>query len=199
VSRFVVIITLALSVSSCGTLQSAQKLWPFGKKGPPAPVAVSEVAFESAPGQAIDIAQYWRRNTLVFDLQSVSGAGVAVARPREGTSWPVRVAIRTRPGSVGEFDVRGSQRVLLPVPLEGSAAVDFELPPEVVRPETKEIAIHWGPRRDPDAPSAVTIPAELPEAAAVEPSAAPTPETTPVPPAPAPAAEPQPPSSPGAR
>jgi hypothetical protein len=170
VSRIVVVVALALSVASCGTMQHAQKLWPFGKKAAPAPAAVNEVAFESAPGQALEVAQYWKRNTLVFDLQAMSGQGAVVARPREGTTWPVRVAIRSRPGSVGEFDVRGSQRVIWPVPQEGTAAVDFELPAAVVRTDTKELAIAWGPRRDPDAPSAVATPVEAPAAVAVEPS-----------------------------
>ncbi len=219
-NRIVVVVALAVSVSSCGSLQHAQKLWPFGKKAVPAPTAVNEVAFESAPGQALEVAQYWQRNTLVFDLQAMSGQGAVVARPREGTTWPVRVAIRTRPGSVGEFDVRGSQRVILPVPTEGTTAVDFELPPAVVRTDTRELAIAWGPRRDPDAPSAVATPVDAPAPVAVEPTpnaAAPSelepgvtfdPAAAPATPDPAaPAVEPtapapdavtQPPSAPGA-
>jgi hypothetical protein len=174
VIRLVVIVVLALSLTACGV-----RLWPFGKRTPPQPVVVNEAVFESATGAVPSVPQYWKRNTLILDLQSLSGQGEMIAKPREGSGWPVRVAVRTRPGSVGELDIRALQRVVLAVPQEGSEAVDFVLPPTLVRADTPQLTIAWGSRRDPEAPSAVPLPLETDTAPTPAPAAPPAPAAAP--------------------
>ena len=57
----------------------------------------------------------------------------------------LRLALRVSPGSLGELDVRGAQRVLLPIVSSAGKPVDLELPPGVYPPKTAEITVAWGP------------------------------------------------------
>ena len=121
------------------------KIWPFHKKPKPGPEAVSELNLVNADGSAATFPQYWNRNTLVIDLSGVSGQGSVAARLPEETTWPVRVAVRVRPGSVGQLEVQAEERNVMPVTAEGSELVDFELPPSVYTPNTAAIYISWAP------------------------------------------------------
>ena len=80
----------------------------------------------NADGSAASFPQYWKRNTLVIDLSGVGGAGSFAARLPEETTWPVRVAVRVRPGSVGQIEIQGEERSVLPVSNEGTANIDLE-------------------------------------------------------------------------
>jgi hypothetical protein len=121
------------------------KIWPFHKKATPGPEAVSELNLVNADGSAATFPQYWKRNTLVIDLSGVSGQGSVAARLPEETTWPVRVAVRVRPGSVGQLEVQAEERNVMPVTAEGSNLVDIELPPSVYTPNTAAIYISWAP------------------------------------------------------
>jgi hypothetical protein len=147
-----------MSCAALGACSSATKLWPFGKRAAAGPTLVNEVVLAGEGGQAPTATQYWKRNTLVIDLQSLSGTGQMTVKPRDGTAWPIRMALRTRPGSFGEVEVRGTQRAILPVPEAGTRAVDFELAPSLLRNDTPQLTIIWRARPDPDAPSAVAAP-----------------------------------------
>lgn len=116
--------------------------WPWAKAPPAAPAAVGELSF--AAGATAPIPQFWRGNTLVLDMTAVPVHGQAVATPTYARGWPMRIAIRTWPGRFGALEVRGAQRVLLPLTTEGTAIVDLPLPPEVYAPGTREIAFSWG-------------------------------------------------------
>src|SRR5207249_5621468 len=59
--------------------------------------------------------QYWNRNTLVVDLAAASGSGSITLKPAAGSAWPVRLAFRVTPGSVGLLSVRGDQRLVIPI------------------------------------------------------------------------------------
>jgi hypothetical protein len=177
-----VTLVIVMSCAALSACSSATKLWPFGKRAAPGPTLVNEVVLEGVDGPAPAATQYWKRNALVIDLQALSGTGRMVAKPREGTTWPVRVALRTRPGSFGEVEVQGTQRAILPVPDSGTRAVDFELAPSLLRTDTPQLTILWRSRPDPDAPSAVAAPlpadaatAVPAEAPAVAPAATPAP------------------------
>ncbi len=130
----------ALALSGCSHLR-----WPWTHRPPP-PVGVHELVETSADGRASsDFPQYWKRNTLVVDLQGISGSGGLVLRPRPGTTWPVRLAMRVRPGSVGQLEIRADQRVVIPITTQGASAVDLELAPGVYTPKTDEIRVSWAP------------------------------------------------------
>jgi len=137
--RFAVVVLLTLSLAAC----SGGRIWPFGKQAPRAPETASTFVFE---GNGASVPQYWRRNTVVIDLQGVGGSGAMTARLGDGHRWPMRVAVRVRPGSFGELEVYGAQRVILPVPEDGTAFVDLELPSSIYRRDTAALQISWRAR-----------------------------------------------------
>jgi hypothetical protein len=85
------------------------------------------------------------RNTLVVDLKGVSGSGSVTLKPREHTTWPVRIALKIVPGSVGELEIKANQRVVLPVTTAGAKPVVLELSPRTYTMKTPQIVVSWGP------------------------------------------------------
>jgi hypothetical protein len=136
------IAALGLAVAGCS--MSPSKLWPFHKKQKPAPEVVHEVDLANPDGSAANYPQYWKRNTLVIDLTGVSGAGGVAARLPAETTWPVRIALRVRPGSVEQLEVVGEERSVISVTREGVEPVDFELSPSLFRANTGALYINWG-------------------------------------------------------
>ena len=116
---------------------------PWRHAPPPAPVPVHEVDV-SGPG-AEGFPQYWKRNTLLIDLSAASGSGSLSVQPVAGTTWPVRIAFRVRPGAIGALEVRGEQRVNLPISGAAGAPVDLELAPGVYTAKTPQLKVSWGP------------------------------------------------------
>jgi hypothetical protein len=132
-----------LALTACGHL-------PWSKKPAAGPQAVQELVVSGVDGaSAQGFPQYWKRNTLVVDLQSASGSGAITLKPGESGKWPVRVAFRVMPGSIGLLEVQADQRMLLPVSREGTKAVDLELVPGVYTPKTQQITVRWEPARTP--------------------------------------------------
>jgi hypothetical protein len=132
------VLVLALSLAGCSHLH-----WPWHKQPPAPPQAVHVLEVSGSNASAV-VAQYWKRNTLVVDLTPASGTGSITLRP-PAEGWPVRVALRVTPGSVGELDVRGAERAVLPIVPVGGKPVDLELAPGIYTPKTQEIAVAWGP------------------------------------------------------
>jgi hypothetical protein len=146
--RPIVKFRLALVVAGCVALcacSTMSNMWPFHKKPQPAPTAVHEFDLVNSDGTPASFPQYWQRNTVVIDLSGVSGAGNVAARLPADTTWPVRVALRVRPGSVQQIEVQGEERNVLPVSAEGTKNIDLELAPSVYTPKTAAIYISWGP------------------------------------------------------
>jgi hypothetical protein len=142
-ARLAFIAAVSLVVPACSSLH-APKIWPFYKKPKPAPEAVHEVDLVNADGTPASFPQYWKRNALVIDLSGASGAGSVTAKLPAETTWPVRVAVRVRPGSVQQIEVQGEERSVLPVAAEGTLPIDLELLPSVFRPTTQALYINWG-------------------------------------------------------
>ncbi len=138
------IVACSLGLTACSSIKMPH-VWPFYKKPKPVPEAVLELNLVNADGSTASFPQYWKRNTLVIDLSGVGGAGGFAARLPEETTWPVRVAVRVRPGSVGQIEIQGEERSVLPVSNEGTANIDLELAPSVYTPRTAAIYISWGP------------------------------------------------------
>jgi hypothetical protein len=141
-TRTLVVALCVLALAGCGTMQ---KLWPFGKRAKPAPEAVHELNLVNADGSAASYPQYWSRNTLVIDLSGIAGAGTFAARLPEETTWPVRMALRLRPGSVQQLEILGEERNVLPVSPEGNRPIDIEIASSVYTPRTAAIYVSWGP------------------------------------------------------
>jgi len=177
----------SLALSACGTMHMPH-VWPFYKKPKPGPTEVHELNLVNADGSPASFPQYWKRNTLVIDLSGVSGAGNIAARLPETTTWPVRVAVRVRPGSVQQIEVQGEERNVLPVSPDGTANIDLVLATSVYTPKTAAIYISWGSMPvfadtpvAPDAPAFIS-PTEVPKTSPAPDSSKPAEST--VPPAP---------------
>ena len=124
--------------------------WPWHRKPPAAPQAVQELAIAPvAEGGTTAFPQYWKRNTLLVDLQTASGTGGIILKPVAGTSWPVRVAFRVTPGQFGILEVRGDARMLLPITTQGTKPVDLELVPGVYTAKTLQLTVTWEPATTP--------------------------------------------------
>jgi hypothetical protein len=191
--RLALVASCGLALSACGTLHMP-KIWPFYKKPKLGPEAVNELMLVNADGSAATFPQYWKRNTLVIDLSGVSGQGNVAARLPEETTWPVRVAVRVRPGSVGQLEVQAEERDILPVTADGAKPVDIELAPSLYTPKTAAIYISWGPApvyvetapapvtAEPAFVSPTEVPATTPQASDIVPPAeAATPQPSPPP------------------
>ncbi|HVN45886.1 MAG TPA: hypothetical protein VMT66_11710 [Steroidobacteraceae bacterium] len=133
---------LVLALAACGCSH-----WPWHKPPPPAPQPVHYLGV-GGEGAAAVRGQYWKRNTLLVDLTGASGSGsITLRAPEEG--WPVRLALRVTPGAVGELDVRGAQRMVLPIAPGGVKPVELELPPALYTVKTAEMSVSWGPAAAP--------------------------------------------------
>jgi hypothetical protein len=139
-------VALALSLSStgCGHLSAH---WPWHHSPPPPPAPVHELDIGGAAADSFP--QYWKRNTLLVDLSAASGTGSITLKPAAGGSWPVRVAFRVTPGSIGVLDVRAAQQEILPIVPGGGKPVDLELAPGTYMATTPEMSVSWGPTPSP--------------------------------------------------
>jgi hypothetical protein len=135
-----------LSLPGCASLSAHL---PWSHRAPPPPEVSTALMVAAADGTALSWPQVWQRNDVVLDLSGVAGTGSAVVMPRTGLAWPVRVALRVTPGSIGAIDVRGAQRLIVPVPVSGAGPVDLELPPGVYVAATKQLTLNWGPANGP--------------------------------------------------
>lgn len=133
----------AVSLSGCSHLPSMH--WPWHHKPAPPPPEVHELVETGEGGATPSFPQYWLRNTLVVDLQSASGSGSVVLTPREGTTWPVRIAFKVTPGAIGELQIRAEQRTVLPISSSGTKPIYLELSPGVYEPKTPRITASWAP------------------------------------------------------
>jgi len=120
--------------------------WPWTHKTPPPPVPVNEVILTMDNGAAAAFPQYWKRNTLLIDLEAAAPEGSLVLQPRAGAPWPVRLGFRVAPGSIGVLEVRGEQRVIMSVAQGAGQPIDLELAPGVYTRATTQIQLHWKPR-----------------------------------------------------
>ena len=115
-------VACCLVLTACSSYKVQMGWPPIYKKPAPVPEAVNELNLVNADGTPANFPQYWKRNTLVIDLSAIGAAGNFAARLPEGTTWPVRVGVRVRPGSVGQIEILGEERNILPVAAEGTAA-----------------------------------------------------------------------------
>jgi hypothetical protein len=132
-----VAIALALSSAGCSHLH-----WPWHHSPPPPPAPVHEL--DIGGPAAGSFPQYWKRNTLLLDMSGVGGSGTVTIKPVAGTSWPVRIGVRVRPGSFPVIEVRGDQRLYLPVAASAEKPVDLEFAPGIYTAKTPQIVISWG-------------------------------------------------------
>jgi hypothetical protein len=151
IAAVAVSLTFAASLGLVGCA-SVTKHLPWGHKAAPAPEVATALTVAAPDGASLSWPQLWQRNDVVLDMAGVAATGAAVVMPRSGLAWPVRMALRVAPGSIGSIDVRGAQRLVIPVPATGTGTIDLELPPGVYGAATKQITLNWGPASVPAAP-----------------------------------------------
>lgn len=128
-------------LGGCATVRSH---WPFHRAAAAAPQPVHELDVQAPADAAMPVVlQFWERNTLVIDLQNVSGSGSVLLTRREGQGWPARLAFRMAPARFEVLEVRGAERVLLPVSA-GAGTVTAELPPHAYNAGTGQLMVRWG-------------------------------------------------------
>jgi hypothetical protein len=132
------LLAAVLVLAGCASLS---RLWPFGH-GQVETERVAVLAID-VQGQGVVLPQYWMRNTLVVDLSGVPAKGSATLRPAEGKAWPARIALRMSAQAFGVVEVRGAQRVVMPVAGNGKP-VTAELPPGIYEAGTPDIVLSWG-------------------------------------------------------
>ena len=140
-ARSTVLLAVVLSLAgltACGYL-------PWHRKAPAGPQAVNELMESAADGTPTQVfPQYWKRNTLVIDLQSAAtSGGTLTLKPRDGEKWPARLAFRVMPNTLGLIEVQADQRLLMPVTRQGTKPLDLELVPGVYTPKTQAITLKW--------------------------------------------------------
>src|SRR5438270_190602 len=94
-------------------------------------------------------AQPWNRNALVVDLAAASGSGSITLKPAAGSAWPVRLAFRVTPGSVGLLSVRADQRLVIPITPAAGKPIELELAPRMYTSKTPQMLVSWGPNSPP--------------------------------------------------
>lgn len=130
-------------VGGCSHLPAMH--WPWHHHTPAPSPPVHELDITAAGGTPVEFPQYWKRNTLVVDLSSVSGSGSITLTPVAGTAWPVRLALRVTPGTIGLFEVRADQRLSLPITPGAARPVELELAPPLYTSRTRQMSVTWGP------------------------------------------------------
>jgi hypothetical protein len=143
------LLAAGLSLAGCASVSAHL---PWRHKAPPPPEVSTALTVATPDGAALAWPQVWERNDVVLDMSGVAATGAAVVMPRSGLAWPVRVALRVTPGSIGAIDVRGAQRLVVPVPVSGAGTVNIELPAGVYVAATKQITLNWGPLSVPPGP-----------------------------------------------
>jgi hypothetical protein len=142
------ILLLAAGLLATGGCATVKSHWPFGKAKVAAPEPVQELQLQSATADSAPaVLQYWERNTLVVDLTNVASAGQLQLIRDPARTWPVRVAFRMLPGRFEALEVRGAQRVILPV-AAGAGAVTSVLPPGAYDGSTTGLTLRWGASTD---------------------------------------------------
>jgi hypothetical protein len=118
--------------------------WPWAAKPAPTEPQANQIAWEAVEGgTVVEFPQSWVRNTLVINLTSATGSGSVRMHAKASMGWPVRIALRVRPGSIASVEIQGEQRVVIPVLADGGASVDLPLEPGVYLPKTPTITLSW--------------------------------------------------------
>jgi hypothetical protein len=138
----VLAVATLLAVSGCATVKS---YWPW--KGDPVapPEPVRELSVNVPADMAMPVVlQFWERNTLVIDLQQVPPTGQFMLTRVEDRPWPARIAFRMSPARFETLQVRGAQRVVLPLATGEGGVVQAELPASAYGKETQALTVSWG-------------------------------------------------------
>ena len=132
------------AVSGCATVKS---YWPWHKAPPAAPQPVRELNVNVPADMAMPVVlQFWERNTLVLDMQQVPPTGQFILTRDGDKAWPVRIAFRMSPSRFETLQVRGAQRIVLPLSTAGDGVVQAELPASAYDKDTKSLQVSWGAR-----------------------------------------------------
>src|SRR5207302_1083475 len=77
------------------------------------------------------------------------GGGAVGGGGRQAPAWPVRLAFRVTPGSVGLVSVRADQRLVIPITPAAGKPIELELAPRMYTSKTPQMLVSWGPNSPP--------------------------------------------------
>jgi hypothetical protein len=142
------VLGFALATTGCASVKShlpnvSRLAWWHKVTPAPQPVRELDVTVPAELATPV-VLQFWERNTLVIDIQDVASAGQITLTRREGLDWPARVAFRMSPTRFEALEVKGAQRVVLPVANGGSTPVTVELPASAYNKATPSLGVRWG-------------------------------------------------------
>src|SRR5882724_3433602 len=140
-----ILLLTALLTITAGCSHMPHLHWLFHRKPAPAPEVVHELVTTNPDGADMALPQYWKGNTLIVDMRLVSGQGSAILKPREHTTWPVRITFRVMPSQFGALEVHAAQRVVIPITTTGTKPVDLDLAPGVFIMKSPQMTVSWGP------------------------------------------------------
>lgn len=132
------VLLLGASVSNAFTW------WPFKKKAALPPQEVQVLGLQTPAGSTPLLKQFWERNVLVIDMQAAGPSGATLlTAPTEGR-WPARISFRAAVGQFAVLEVRGLQRVVLPLRSDGPGPVTLALDHTVWTQQTPQLELIWG-------------------------------------------------------
>jgi hypothetical protein len=118
--------------------------WPWSAKSAAVEPLANQIAWEAVEGStAVEFPQHWLRNTLVIDMTSASGGGSVRMHAKASMGWPVRMALRVKPGSIASVEIQAEQRVVIPIIVSGAATADLAIAPGVYNAKTPTVTLSW--------------------------------------------------------
>ncbi|HEY7928602.1 MAG TPA: hypothetical protein VID71_01235 [Steroidobacteraceae bacterium] len=124
---------------------------PWHRRPHHAPAAPSApalaITLEGQAASAAALPQRWQRNTLLLDLTHLPDNGSATLTPPANAGWPVRLAFRVQPGSIGSLTIEGAERVQYTLPAHGPA-MTLQLDPGVYVVKTASLTLRWSAADD---------------------------------------------------
>lgn len=131
-------------VAGCKSMPRPKLHWPWASKPAAAEPLANQIAWEAVEGATVvEFPQRWARNTLVIDMTGVAASGSTRMRAKASMGWPVRMALRVRPGSVASIEIVADERVVLPVAAGSGPSTDLLLAPSVYSARTAMITLTW--------------------------------------------------------
>ena len=142
-------LAVILTVGAAAGCKSMPKLkykphWPWGAKPAAVEPEANQIAWEAVEGGTLmQFPQSWARNTLVINMTSATGAGSVRMTAKASMGWPVRMALRVKPGSIASIEIQGAQRVIIPVLASSAASIDLPIEADAYLARTPTITLSW--------------------------------------------------------
>ena len=116
-----------------------------GHKAAPPPPEVHELTISRRRRGTTAFPQYWKRNTLLVDLQSGERHGRHRPEARAGNHVAGQDCVQGHARAVRRAGGSGERALRLPITAQGAKPIDLELSPDIYTPRTPQLTVTWGP------------------------------------------------------